>query len=411
VRIAGCSLFLFHGAFPQYLLDGTALTFLRLVCYDAVILNGRKGVLSLKSVTIRDIAQKANVSATTVSLILNGKGNGKFPEETCNRVIDASKELGYTRSRISQIGDGENKVLIAIAPTLSNLYYVNMAEAMQHRAKELGYSLLLFDTFRDKQQEACVMQICKEYPFAGIFLLYPPENSLLQHLDWDRPIIHIYDKGVQKEGDVLEIDSFQVGSIIGEYLIGLGHERIGFISASLESKQVARIRRLNGLREAYRSHGFDPLVSVTPYSPELVNLDEEIASEGYDLGYYMVEHLLKSNEDVTAFVTANDMIAIGALDAIADSGKKVPGDYSVCGCDNTSISKYRGISLTSVECYATRTGQEAVDMMIRKLKFPRSSEMTTEYHNEVTRVEYIPRLVKRKSTGPMRERNRQKNDK
>lgn len=351
------------------------------------------------------------MSATTVSLILNGKGNAKFPEETCNRVINTSKELGYSRNRALQIEDSQNKVLVAIAPTLSNLYYVNMAEAMQHRAKELGYSLLLFDTFRDKQQEVRVMQICREYPFAGVFLLYPPENSLLlQQSEWDRPVIHIYDKDVQKNADVLEIDSFQVGSIIGEYLIGLGHERIGFISANLESKQVARIRRLNGIREAYKAHGFDPMISVTPYSPELVNLGEEIVSEGYDLGYLMVSHLLKCNEDVTAFVTANDMIAIGAMDAISDAGKKVPGDYSVCGCDNTSISKFRGISLTSVECYATQTGQEAVDMMVRKLKFPKTSEMTQKYYNEVTRVEYIPSLVKRKSTGPIRERNRQRKD-
>lgn len=344
------------------------------------------------------------MSATTVSLILNGKGGAKFPEETCSRVITASRELGYMRSRSGQIGESDHNVLVAIAPTLSNLYYVNMAEAMQHRAKELGYSLLLFDTFRDRQQEARVMQMCKEFPFAGVFLLYPPENSMLQQSEWDRPVIHIYDKDIQKKGDVLEIDSFQVGTIIGEYLIGLGHERIGFISANLESKQIARIRRLNGLREAYRTHGFDPLKSVTPYSPELVNVGEEITSEGYDLGYFMVTHLLKNYEPVTAFVTANDMIAVGAIDAITDAGKRVPGDYSVCGCDNTSISKYRGISLTSVECYATRTGQEAVNMMVRKLKSPKSSEMETEYYNEVTRVEYIPRLVKRKSTGPMREK-------
>lgn len=366
-------------------------------------------VLYMKKVTVKDIAVKANVSPTTVSLILNGRGNAKFSEETCTRVLDVSRELGYIPRRTMQSMNYENRVLVAIAPTLSNTYYVNMIDAMQSRAKELGYSLLMFNTFREKQQENRIMQICREYPFAGVFLLYPLEDvALQQQTEWNKPVVRIIDKGIQKNADVLELDSFQIGTIIGEHLIELGHKRVAFISANLESKQVARIRRLEGLREAYRAHGFDPVASVTPYSPEQENLDRKIASEGYDLGYFIAQRLLERNENVTAFVTANDMISVGVLDAIADAGKKVPGDYSVCGCDNTPVSKYRGIALTTVESYAAQTGHEALNIMVRRIESSHAESLhdrKEQAPNEVMRIEYIPKLVIRKSTGPNREKN------
>lgn len=334
-------------------------------------------------------------------MILNGKGTSKFPEKTCRRVIDACNKLGYVRNvtfKAEALGD---KVLVAITPSLSNLYYVHMVEAMQRRAKELGYSLLAFDTFREISQETRIMQVCSQLPFAGVFFLYPPENSmLLQQVGWTKPVIHIYDKNVHNNADILELDGFRVGTIIGEYLIGLGHERIALITSTFETKQVTRIRRLEGLRAAYAAHDFDPIQSVLACSPELELKEVKTVPEGYELGYLIAKRLIERNEDVTAFVAVNDMIAIGVMDAIIDAGKRIPNDYSVCGCDNTSASKYKGISLTSVECYARQTGREAVDILVRKIESGSRLSELEDSPDGITRVEYFPRLIIRKSTGP-----------
>lgn len=82
----------------------------------------------------------------------------------------------------------------------------------------------------------------------------------------------------------------------------------------------------------------------------------------------MAKRLIERNEDVTAFVAVNDIIAIGVMDVIIDAGKQIPDDYSVCGYDNTSVSKYKRISLTSVESYARQTGREAVDIWSGRLR-------------------------------------------
>lgn len=130
--------------------------------------------MKMPRVTAKDVAKRAGVSEATVSMILNGKSS-KFPEKTCRRVIDACNELGYVRNASIKANALEEKVLAAITPTFSNLYYVHMVEAMQRRAKELGYSLMTFNTFREIHQETGIMQICSQFPIAGVFFLYPPE--------------------------------------------------------------------------------------------------------------------------------------------------------------------------------------------------------------------------------------------
>lgn len=357
-------------------------------------------------VTAKDVAKRAGVSAATVSMILNGKSSSKFPEKTCRRVIDACNELGYVRNSVFKTAALDDKVLVAITPTLSNLYYVHMVEAMQRRAKELGYSLLVFNTFREIPQETRIMQICSQFPFSGLFFLYPPENSmLLQQVGCSKPVIHIYDKGVHNNADILELDGFRVGAIIGEYLIKLGHDRIAFITSTFETKQVTRIRRLEGLRSVYEAHDFDPIQSVLACPPELELAEAKVVPEGYELGYLMAKRLIERKEDVTAFVAVNDMIAIGVMDAIIDAGKRIPDDYSVCGCDNTSVSKYKGISLTSVESYARQTGREAVEMLVRKIEGGNHFSEIEDSPDGITRVEYFPKLIIRKSTGPREKKN------
>lgn len=352
-------------------------------------------------VTAKDVAQRAGVSPATVSMILSGKGSSKFPEKTCRRVIEACNELGYVRSASGRGGVPDEKVLLAITPTLSNLYYVHMVEAMQRRAKELGYSLMAFDTFREIPQETRIMQICNQFPFAGVCFLYPPENNMLmQQVEWAKPVIHIYDKGIHNNADVLELDGFRIGEIIGEHLYDLGHERIAFITSTFDTRQVTRVRRLEGLRSVYQKNGRNGETSVLVCSPELELSGMKTVPEGYELGYIVAKKIIERGEDVSAFVAINDMIAVGAMDAIIDCGKQVPEDYSVCGCDNTSVSKYKGISLTSVESYARQTGREAIDILVRKIEGGNQLSELDDSPDGITRIEYFPKLIVRKSTGP-----------
>lgn len=223
---------------------------------------------------------------------------------------------------------------------------------------------------------------------------------LLQQVGWTKPVVRIYDKDTQNDADILELDGFRIGRISAEHLLSLGHRRVALISSTFETKQVTRRRRLEGLRAVYEEHGFDPRESVLVFLPEKDLPDRKTVPEGYELGYLLAKGVIDRGEPVTAFVAVNDIMAIGVLDAILDAGKRVPEDYSVCGCDNTSVSKYRGISLTSVESYARQTGREAVDILVRRVEGGGRPSELEDSPDGITRVEYFPKLIVRRSTGP-----------
>ena len=165
-------------------------------------------------------------------------------------------------------------------------------------------------------------------------------------------------------------------------------------------KQVMRVRRLDGLRSVYQANGCDPLESVRLCTPETELPSAKKTLDGYELGYQLTKQLLGRDTSVTAFVGLNDMIAIGAMDAICNAGKRVPEDYSVCGCDNISISGYHGISLTTVDSFSAQVGCEAIELLARKLEGTDFVSGQGGNPEGTMRIEYAPKLIVRGSTGP-----------
>ena len=353
-----------------------------------------------KKITAKDVAELAGVSTATVSIVLNGKGNGRFPEQTCQKILDACKKLGYKKGGIFKASEVNDKVLIAIVPSYTNYYYVETVEAMQRRAKELGYSLLTFDTFQDMEQETRILQICTQLQVAGIVFLYPLENEILmQQMDWKMPSVHIYDKDIYYDIDILERDSRRVGQALGSFLIKLGHKRIAFITSSMRTKQLCRIRRLEGIRDVYKKNGYNPDECVIACSPDTETFNSRVIPDGYDLGYILTKRLLDRGEDFTAVIAVNDVIAVGVMDAITESGYRIPEDYSVCACDNINLARFRGISLTAADSYSAQSGKTAIEMLVKKIE--EGDEVPVEDGpSEISRVEYFPKIVERGSTGP-----------
>lgn len=333
-----------------------------------------------------------------MSMILNGKK--QFPEKTYRLVIDACNELGYMRSDAYRAEQHESRVLIAIVPTLGNHYFVHAVQAMQRKAKDLGYSVVTVETLRERKQEAHVIQLCRDFPYAGAIFFYPPENSmLLEQLEETKPVIFIYDKGILSNSNIFEFDGVRVGSVIGEHLFSLGHRKIAFLTLDFEMKQVMRVRRLEGLRSVYQTNGLDPLESVILCSPETELPQSRTTLDGYDLGYQLARALIERGADVTAFVGLNDIVAVGAMDAVIDAGKRVPEDYSVCGCDNVDLAGYRGISLTTIDSFPTQVGYEAVELLVRKINGTDFVSGQGDNPEGTMRIEYAPKLIVRRSTG------------
>ncbi len=352
-----------------------------------------------KKVTARAVAKLAGVSPATVSMILNQTTTANFSEKTRNRVFEACDALGYKRILPMQHSGLMGNMLVAICPSYQNLHYVRLLSSIQHRARELGFSVLTYSTSRNEDEERRILNMCSENIFAGVLFLYQPEDAnALRILGKKKPVVHVYDKSADLNIDTMELDSRKIGRLVGEYFLELGHQKIAYITTNLVNKQLARIHRLDGIKEAFTSVNLAPETHIRISTPETEGIESKKVLSEYEIGFQIAKKLVESNADITAMATMNDMVALGVMDGILACGKKIPNDYSVCGCDNISVSGYQRISLTTVEHYAAAKGREAVSILARKICGNSILGEDIEGANGVIRVEYEPKLIIRNST-------------
>lgn len=350
-----------------------------------------------KAVTARDVALAAGVSQATVSMILNNYQNVSFSEETRSRVLAACVTTGY-RGIAAGNSKAPGKIILTVCPSAENLDYAKSIKAIQERSMELGYTSFTLNTFRDPDIENTVLHYLKEMPFAGVIFLYQPQNIyLLSQISHMYPTITVCDHMANADLDAIELNSFKVGRVTANHLIELGHRQIAYIAMSVSDKYVTRMKRLEGLQETYRQAGFDEksCIHVCTYDTEQIDLPD-FANE-YECGFVLANRVLDKHDDITAFVGNNDMTCYGIICALQKRKLRVPQDYSVIGCDNVMLSAIPSLSLTTIEHYGNLRATEAVNMLIKKIK-QQNLQNDLDYPGNIIRVEYEPKLIKRKST-------------
>ena len=212
-------------------------------------------------------------------------------------------------------------------------------------------------------------------------------------------VVQLYDKSEKMDMTVLELDNTKIGYLIAEHLLSLGHRQIAHVSLPLIETQPSRQRRVDGMKRCLKAHGLDPEKHLQVCTIDTEKIKGHRKIEGRETGYLIANQLLEAGTPATAFSATNDMVAYGIMDAIWERGKRIPQDYSVCGCDNLADSSLRKISLTSVETYMKEKGWDAVDLLIRKIEEQNSLNLDRRDYVRVTRIEYAPQLIVRKSTG------------
>lgn len=349
-----------------------------------------------RKVTSTDVAKQAGVSQSTVSQILNHHYE-RFTQETIQRVLRTCEEMGYHLPHAPVASPAGSKVLLAACPSYGNLHYLSLIEAMQKRALERGYSLFVYATFRNPTAEAQLTQVVQNVQAVGMCCLYQPTHAAaMRQIASHMPLVYINEDSGGANADLVEQNSARLGQTIGAHLLELGHTRVAYISTPFLPNQLARTKRLDGIRAAFEEAGeaAEQVISLTP--EDLPARKKELSE--YDTGYQLAQYVLDNGPGITAFVGLNDMVAVGILDALTDRKLRVPQDYSVCGFDNTVVSQYKRVSLTTVENFDAQRGIEAVDLLIRKIE--QGDDM--DHAANTVRVGYTPKLIARSSTGRAR---------
>ena len=354
--------------------------------------------MNRKKVTSTDVAKRAGVSQATVSMVLNQKYNVSFSRETIKKVEQAAKELGYTNekkpraSRIRMRG-----TIFVVCPNFTNPYYFSLIQGIEKTAQKNKFDVFLCNTRRDYQtEEKYLKKIEKLNPSGVIYTFAPTFPESLQNVSKKIPVVLIGEKDVVSGIDTVELNSEKMGRMLAEYLLGLGHRKVGFISTPLTERQSARRARIKGFCETFAEAGCSDGVYVRSLPKEMDIMFQEIDME-YRTGYELTLELTQQVPQITAIAGTNDMVALGIRDALLKEKYRIPEDISVIGCDNLLFSGLRGIDLTTVEHYVSKKGEDACEILIQEMG-EQKAKNNSSGENMVHHIEYEPRLVVRGSS-------------
>lgn len=310
--------------------------------------------------TMTDVATAAGVSQTTVSLVLNPHSGAKLSEATRNRVLDAVARLGYRSTRQAapapaRPGGGRN-LIVYLADELSTTQHpaVNI-DGAREAAWNHNCLLAVYATRGDEALELATLQATLANPsvLGIIYATISTREVELPHGFGELPavLLNCYDAERRYPSVVpAEVAGGHVGT---EHLLARGHRRIGFING--EPWMDAARDRLKGYRQALAT-------ADLPFDPRLVRDGDWMV----DTGRAHALSLLAEPAPPTALFCANDLMAIGAIDAVRSLGLRVPEDVSVLGYDDQEVARHMDPPLSTMVLPNFELGQTAVDLLVQR---------------------------------------------
>lgn len=312
-----------------------------------------KKTLRTRAVTMKDVAHRAGVSRTAVSLVLNDRHDVTLAAETRQRVLGAAAELGYrpnagARALAQQRSDWYGLVTeIVTAP-----FAVDVIKGAQDRAMADGKFLLISSTESDAASETAVIERLLEQRVEGLIYATTWHRGVtVPEIAKEVPTVLVNCFDIEGRLPAVVPDERTGGYRATARLLSAGHRRIGFIN--LDPGIPAAIGRREGYLAALHDAGIDP--------------DEALEAAGdatADSGFDAAGALLDLRVPPTAIFCANDRMAMGAYDAIKERGLRIPHDVAVIGFDNQElIASYLRPSLTTVALPFEQMGATGVALL------------------------------------------------
>lgn len=296
---------------------------------------------------IAEIARRANVSTATVSRTLNQSGPVKAA--TARKVWRAVTELNYVpNSHARALVSGRSRIIGVMVSDITNPFFPELLRSFEKQAAEKQYDLLVTSTdYETSRMGACLRRMLERKVDGVAMMTSEMDLGLIKELS--RRGVPIVFMDVGQVGPKMSHVAIDYGNGVRQavdHLAGLGHRRIAFISGPLQLHS-ARTRR-QAFLEGMRMHGVEP--------------EKKMLREGTHTaegGREAMAALLRLSKRPTAVVCSNDWTAIGALNAIAAAGLRVPQDISLVGFDDIPLARYTTPPLTSVRMSASDVGTVA----------------------------------------------------
>jgi len=331
-------------------------------------------------VTMNDVAERASVSVSTVSHVING--TRPVSEALRRRVRDAMDELGYRPNRLARsLRMGETHTIGVIVPDSSNPFFAEVARGIEDTSFAQRYSVILCNSDGDLEKELFYTSVLTSKQVDGIlFVAAGVSTEHIRALQEDQVPVVVVDREIPEVSvDEVLTNNVHGGARVTRHLIDLGHRRIGCITGPSDVTPSAD--RVTGYRQALRDAGL-------PF-------DEGIVVKGdfqFEGGYRAAQQLLAVDDAPTAIFACNDLMAVGVIRAAREMGLRVPADLSVTGFDDVSLASFASPPLTTVAQPKYEMG-----VLATRLLFERMEDGGSPPRHRVLET----RLIVRRSTGPV----------
>ncbi|MBA7497622.1 Ribose operon repressor [subsurface metagenome] len=309
----------------------------------------------MKYITLKMVAERAEVSVNTASRAINNKPDINL--ETKKRVLQIAKELGYIRNAAAvALRTKKTGTIGVVIADNRNPFYAEVLNGMEEAAREKNYHIILANTQRDykKEEEAINLLLAKRVDGLLITPVQDKDDDIKNLIDANIPFVIVGRDFENIEVDAVYNDEVKGGFLATEYLINKGHKRIALINGFLHKSPAKG--RLEGYKKALKKYGI-------PFDDALVSFGDIDVKDGHE----RTKQLLEKELNFTAIFAYNDMMAFGAMQAIKEKGLRIPEDIGLVGYDDIPFSSLISPSLTTIGLKKQDLGIESVELLLSRI--------------------------------------------
>ena len=311
-------------------------------------------------VTLTEVAKRARVTAATVSNVLRNRD--KVRPETVERVLEAIAELGYRPNLNARaLAEGRSSTLALMLSNISNPFYPEFVLAAERAARKAGYFLMVCNTDDNAETGRAYLHQIAGTLADGVLVMNTDiaMNELCASAIHRAPILLAMWEHLEAPPALpcVAVDFAHAGALAAAHLLELGHREIGMlIGDGCGGLQDARS---NGFRDVMREAGIESDAAA------VLQIRDSI-----DAGYAACMQLMANTPQLTAIFATNDLLAIGAVQALISLGRAVPDDVSVIGITDIQLARQVHPALTTVAINTAAIAELSIDMLIRLIQQP-----------------------------------------
>ncbi len=302
--------------------------------------------------TIKDVAEKAGVTVTTVSRVLNNRGY--ISEATRKKVYKAMEELNYQPNELARsLFRGKSQLLGLIIPTVAHPFFAELAASIEAYAHAKGYKVLLCNSQLNREKEKEYIEMLKRHQVAGI-IMASHTMEVDEFAKVKLPLV-TFDRRIGANIPYVSSDNYQGGQLATNLLIDKGCRKIAHVCGNLSLNMLANKRN-----EAFVATARERGVEYYTIQTE-INVFE---TKQYEL---LIRDLFNEHPDLDGIFANSDLMAVSAIKVCSLLKKRIPHDVRIVGYDDTNIASLVLPQITSIRQPIEQMSALAIDLLIRQM--------------------------------------------